>query len=112
MFLNRKAVSLGCVRKLFLYTFALIWLGRLADPLVHSLAHDHHEHCQEQGVHLHEAEDPCQWSDPATLQSYLSEHRSALDLAFKPNTRFTNHLASDRCGFESAQTPVRGPPVA
>ena len=71
------------MRKLFLYTFALMWLGRLADPLVHSLAHDHHEHCQEQGVHLHEAEDPCQWSDPATLQSYFPAFGSELDQAFQ-----------------------------
>jgi len=89
-----------------------MWLSRLADPLVHSLAHAHHEHCHEQDVHLHEAHDPCQWSDPATLQSYLPEHRSALDQAFQSSTPFTSHLASGRCGFECAQTPVRGPPVA
>ncbi|PHX84278.1 MAG: hypothetical protein CK537_01795 [Flavobacteriales bacterium] len=89
-----------------------MWLGRLADPLVHSLAHDHHVHCHEQGVHLHEAEDRCQWSDPATLQSYLPEFGSTLGLAFQPSTRFISHLASDGYSFECAQTPVRGPPVA
>jgi hypothetical protein len=112
MFLNRKALSLCCVRKLFLYTFALMWLGRLADPLVHRIAHDHHEHCQEQGVHLHEAEDPCQWSDPAPLQSDLPAFGSELDQAFQSSTRFISHLASGGYGFECAQTPVRGPPVA
>jgi hypothetical protein len=112
MLLDRQSLSLCCVRKLFLFTFALMWLGRLADPLVHSLAHDHHEHCHERGVHLHEAEDPCQWSDPATLQSYLPEYGSALNQAVHSNTRHTCHCSSDVYGFECALTPVRGPPVA
>jgi len=89
-----------------------MWLGRLADPLVHSLAHDHHEHCHEKGVHLHEAEDPCQWPDPATLESYLPEYGSAVVQAFQSSTRLTSHLSIGRCGFECAQAPVRGPPVA
>lgn len=112
MFFDRLSLSLGCVRKLFLFTFALMWLCRLADPLVHSLAHDHQEHCQEQGVHLHEAEDPCQWSDPATLQSYFPAFGSELDQAFQSSTRFTGDLSGGRCRLELAQSPVRGPPVA
>lgn len=100
------------MRRLFLITFALMWLCRLADPLVHSLAHDHHEHCQEQGVHLHEAEDPCQWSDPSTLQSCLPPFGSELNQAVQSNTLHLYHRASGGYGFECALTPVRGPPVA
>lgn len=57
------------MRALILGFVAVMWFCRTADPLVHSLLHDHHAHCSEEGVHLHEADELCVWSDPATFQA-------------------------------------------
>ncbi len=55
------------MRALFLFTWLLIWGLRLADPLAHSVLHHHGDHCAEQGQHLHEGDDACEWSDPALI---------------------------------------------
>ena len=55
------------MRRILLGFALLLWFTRIADPVLHSVAHDHHEHCAEQGLHLHEGDDSCQWSDPAYL---------------------------------------------
>ncbi len=98
------------MRALVLGFFAVMWLFRTADPLVHSLLHDHHEHCAEQGVHLHEADELCAWSDPATLWAApptawvwswvtveLPRHQPT------PYTSVEFHLVWN-------QVPARGPP--
>ena len=55
------------MRRILLGFALLLWFTRIADPVLHSLVHDHHEHCAEQGLYLHEGDDSCQWSDPAYL---------------------------------------------
>lgn len=55
------------MRRILLGFALLLWLARFVDPVLHSLVHDHHEHCAEPGLHLHEGDDSCQWTDPAYM---------------------------------------------
>ena len=65
MFFARRTFE--TMRAPLLFIWMLIWGLRLADPVAHSLLHGHHEHCAEQGQHLHEGDDACSWADPAYL---------------------------------------------
>ncbi|MEY4461029.1 MAG: hypothetical protein RL429_1018 [Bacteroidota bacterium] len=99
------------MRALVLFTWMLIWGLRLADPIAHSLLHGHHEHCAEEGQHLHEGDDACAWSDPAYLvgvQPAVIGWESAA-----PVVQVLDQVApvSGTKGADYDAVDLRGPPV-
>ena len=99
------------MRTAFLFILSVLLLSRLGDPVVHSLLHDHHEHCAEQGLHLHEGDDSCQWTDPAYL---VGLQPVAIGWELMPRTSWRNepvaHVASAK-NADSEAVALRGPPV-
>jgi hypothetical protein len=99
------------MRTVFLFILSVLWLSRLGDPVVHSLLHDHHEHCAEQGLHLHEGDDSCQWTDPAYL---LGLQPVSIGWELAPRTsRSAEPLAHIAAAKNSdVESPaLRGPPL-
>jgi hypothetical protein len=87
-----------------------VWILRLADPIVHSVLHDHHEHCVEEGIHLHESDELCTWSDPATWYATpsIACTWSWVRIAH-PDKVATPFVVSERDGL-SLLVRDRGPP--
>lgn len=89
----------------------LFWLGRIADPLLHALAHEHHELCVEPGQHMHEGDDSCQWMGSAYL---IGVQPSFISWKMLPHSSWRNeHVVRE----SSAKYPdneaiaLRGPPI-
>jgi len=98
------------MRALLLFTWLLLGGFRLVDPVVHSLLH-HHDHCAEQGQHLHEGDYTCKWTDPAYLVAvqppFIGYEILPGGSEFKePVTRVTE---AEKIDFEAIAP--RGPPV-
>lgn len=90
----------------------LVWLTRLADPVLHTLAHDHHAHCHEQGEHLHEGDDSCEWTDPAfivgvQLAGVCWQYVLSLENSLEPISRI-----SSAKNFSADAVSLRGPPLS
>ncbi len=99
------------MRRILLGFALLLWFSRIADPVLHSLAHDHHEHCAEQGLHLHEGDDSCQWTDPAYL---LGLQPVAIGWELAPRASRSAeplaHLAAAK-NSDVESPALRGPPL-
>ena len=99
------------MRRILLGFALLLWFTRIADPVLHSLVHDHNEHCAEQGLHLHEGDDSCQWTDPAYL---VGLQPVAIGWELMPRDSWRNepvaHVASAK-NADSEAVALRGPPV-
>jgi hypothetical protein len=99
------------MRRILLGFALLLWFSRIADPVLHSLAHDHHEHCAEQGLHLHEGDDSCQWSDPAYL---LALQPVAIGWELVPRASRSPeplaHIAAEK-NSDVESPALRGPPL-
>ena len=99
------------MRTAFLFILSVLWLSRLGDPVVHSLLHDHHEHCAEQGLHLHEGDDSCRWTDPAYL---MGQQPIAVGWELVPRASWSTEplariAAAKDSDFEAIA--LRGPPL-
>ena len=74
-------------------------------------AHDHHEHCSERGLHLHEGDDSCQWTDPAYL---AAPQPVAIGWELMPHTLGRNEPVARVASAKNADSEavaLRGPPV-
>ncbi|MFM6998598.1 MAG: hypothetical protein ACKOX0_05150 [Bacteroidota bacterium] len=99
------------MRALVLFTWMLIWGLRLADPIAHSLLHGHHEHCAEEGQHLHEGDDACAWSDPAYL---VGVQPAVIGWELMPRDSWRNETLARVASAKNADfdaVALRGPPV-
>jgi hypothetical protein len=99
------------MRRILLGWVLLLWFSRIADPVLHSLAHDHHEHCVEQGQHLHEGDDSCQWTDPALLAGLWPV---AIGWEYAPLVTRSAEPFASVSGAKSSKSEavaLRGPPV-
>ena len=99
------------MRRILLGFALLLWFSRITDPVLHSLAHDHHEHCYERGLHLHEGDDSCRWTDPAYL---LGLQPIAVGWELMPRASWSTEplariAAAKDSDFEAIA--LRGPPV-
>jgi hypothetical protein len=99
------------MRRILLGFALLLWFSRITDPVLHSLAHDHHEHCSERGLHLHEGDDSCQWTDPAYL---VGLQPVAIGWELMPHTLGRNESVARVASAKNADSEavaLRGPPV-
>jgi hypothetical protein len=100
------------MRRILLGFVLLLWFTRIADPVLHSLAHDHHEHCAEQDLHLHEGDDSCKWTDPAYL---LGLQPVSIGWELLPPASWRSdpmaRVASTK-NSDSEAIALRGPPVS
>jgi len=94
------------MRALFLFTWLLIWGLRLVDPLAHSVLHHHGDHCSEQGQHLHEGDDACEWSDPALISGL-----QPAPIGWEPGQRLVSrqHPAPRESGAQAAVRAAMAP---
>lgn len=99
------------MRRILLGFALLLWVARFVDPVLHSLVHDHHEHCIEQGVHLHEGDDSCQWTDPAYL---VALEPIAVGWEFIPPALWCSESVAAVTSVQSSDNEtvaLRGPPL-
>ncbi|MFZ9776846.1 MAG: hypothetical protein ACO3CI_00745 [Schleiferiaceae bacterium] len=100
------------MRQLIVLLSLLVWGSRTLDPLVHGLAHHHHDHCAESGQHLHDGDDSCSWSDPAVLWAFAPPQVAVQDELVPGSTAEPGGILRAAAHRSGAPARLRGPPQA